>query len=218
MGAIQSSINQALSVGAFLASQSPQLQQKAARHAALKDIEHRRGVLEEKLSAAISGGEKTPKLLKQWTEAVKSGDTELAKKLEEETSISVFADTKEAKEIMSEAEALVKEQYELDPENPDVYKRYRAVLEREATDDIEQAKAVKAEAAEKAERAKKDRRNERDKINRAVERALSKREAQEALANRRQEMGDKLLIGGVEFTSEHPLYKKVQEQLQKEGQ
>ena len=218
MGAIQSSINQALSVGAFLASQSPQLQQKATKHAALKDIENRQNILVEKTFEAIKGSEKQPELLKQWMGAVKSGDNELAKKLQEQLKVSTLASEKETKALESEATKLIKEQFELDPGNPDVYEKYRSVLEREAETDIEKEKAVKAEAAQKAERAKKDKRNERDRINRAVERALRKREAQEALTNRRQEMGDKMLIGGVEFGYEHPLYKKVQEQLQKEGQ
>jgi hypothetical protein len=216
MGAIQSSINQALSVGAFLASQSPQLQQRAAKHAALKDIENRRGVIEQKTLEAVEGSKEQPELIKKWVEARKAGDEQLASKLEEEFKISSYATAKEADTLEAEATKLIKEQFELDPENPEVYERYREVLKREAKSDIEQEKAAEAEAAQKAERAKKDKRNERDRINRAVERALRKREAQEALANRRQEMGDTMYIGGKEFSSDHPLYKRVQEQLQKE--
>lgn len=218
MGAIQSSINQALSVGAFLASQSPQLQQRAAKHAALKDIETRRGVLKEKASDIMGGSMEERNLIKDMLKAQEAGDTELVEKLRADLDVASRATGKELELLTSEAEGLVKEQFEIDPGNPELHKRYKEIFKNEAKADIEQEKAAEAEAAQKAERAKKDKRNERDRINRAVERALRKREAQEALATRRQEMGDAIYIGGQKLSSNHPIYQRVQEQLQKEGQ
>lgn len=215
MGAIQSSINQALSVGAFLASQSPQLKERAERIIGVKKLEKTEAVQAER----VSDIEEARANIESDAAILTDEGVEYQFTPKQETELKAL--DIEEKSLMKEQAATAAQKYEIDPTREHYFEKVEAnipVLQEEERQQKAQEWQAQREAAQKAERAKKDKRNERDRINRAVERALRKREAQEALATRRQEMGDKLLIGGVEFSSDHPLYQRVQEQLQKEGQ
>lgn len=215
MGAIQSSINQALSVGAFLASQSPQLKERAERIVGVKKLEKAQAVQTQRVSDIEEARANIE------SDAAVLTDEGVEYRFTPEQELELKGLDVEESSLKKEQAATAAEKYKIDPTREHYFEKVESnipVLQEEQRQQKAQEWQSKKEAAQKAERAKKDRRNERDRINRAVERALRKREAQEALTNRRQEMGDKMLIGGVEFGSEHPLYKKVQEQLQKEGQ
>lgn len=209
MGAIQSSINQFWSVGAFLTQQSETLRARVAERKETRQLAKQEEAINKQIGAISEANEQIQKKERSIDKRIKSltqGEEFSERKfknLEKDVgeSLSLRAANIETNvELAKRAEKVYERQFELNPST-------------EALENVQLAKGGRIYAENIGELSNKMA-NIRTDI-------LSKYKAQaaQALNDRRQEMGDlpEFSIGGERIPKGTPLYEKVAEQYRKEN-
>ena len=210
MGAIQSSFNQTLSLGAILASQSDYFKDKVAHDRAVqelgkqqekekqaysalnkqfKDIGKQEGDLNRKVMDAL-GNLEDPSI-SEGARAIMEGEVEELIKGHEVSTDWVFDQTKAYNRRQAD---LAYQKFKLDPSKKN-YSDYLKV-DRQAAE-----YEGKTKAHESAARTMYD---------------VYREQAADALKDRRKELGDLTTVNGVQYPPEHPLSQAILKHLGKE--
>lgn len=209
MGAIQSSINQFWSVGAFLTQQSESLRARVAERKELKQLSKQEEAIEKQTDIILAEAqqrEKKERSIDKRITALASGEEFSERKLRSlerdvgESFVTRASIKETEKELGKRMEDVYERQFELKPST-------------EALENLQYAKAGRI-GAEETEKLTKE----------AAERRIDilfnyRKQAAQALDNRRQEMGDlpEFTIGGQVIAKGTPLYERVAEQYRKEN-